>query len=192
MRDEVTSGCIDAGDPNGLLGVEPFPNGGFVNLGAYGGTAEASKSYFGEPICEDQLAGDINGDCRVDHADIDILLMHWLMKGNGLANLPPTITLLCPKDGDEFTYPAPILVQATASDPDGAVLRVKYTFEYRTANTRSTSGTTITDPTNNWAKEWSWSNLRHDGTYTVWAEVMDNEGAKTATPKVKVTLHPQK
>jgi hypothetical protein len=43
--DEVTSPCIDAGDPNSPVGDEPEPNGGRVNMGAYGGTGEASKSY---------------------------------------------------------------------------------------------------------------------------------------------------
>ena len=43
--DEVTSPCIDAGDPNSPVGDEPEPNGGRINMGAYGGTAEASKSY---------------------------------------------------------------------------------------------------------------------------------------------------
>jgi hypothetical protein len=42
--DDVTSPCIDAGDPNSAVAFEPFPNGGIVNMGAYGGTAEASKS----------------------------------------------------------------------------------------------------------------------------------------------------
>jgi phosphotriesterase-related protein len=42
--DEVTSPCIDAGDPNSPVGDEPEPNGGRINMGAYGGTAEASKS----------------------------------------------------------------------------------------------------------------------------------------------------
>ncbi len=42
--DDVTSSCIDAGDPNSLIGHEPFPNGGIINMGAYGGTPEASKS----------------------------------------------------------------------------------------------------------------------------------------------------
>jgi len=46
--DEVTSPCIDAGDPNTPIGDEPFPNGGIINMGAYGGTAEASKSYIEE------------------------------------------------------------------------------------------------------------------------------------------------
>lgn len=49
VRDEVTSACIDAGEPNAPIGSEPFPNGAVVNLGAYGGTREASKSHFGEP-----------------------------------------------------------------------------------------------------------------------------------------------
>jgi hypothetical protein len=44
MLDGVTSPCIDAGDPNCLVGDEPIPNGGHINMGAYGGTAEASKS----------------------------------------------------------------------------------------------------------------------------------------------------
>jgi len=42
--DDVTSLCIDAGDPNSPVGDEPEPNGGRINMGAYGGTAEASKS----------------------------------------------------------------------------------------------------------------------------------------------------
>jgi predicted outer membrane repeat protein len=44
VLDAVTSPCIDAGDPNSPVGDEPEPNGGRINMGAYGGTAEASKS----------------------------------------------------------------------------------------------------------------------------------------------------
>jgi hypothetical protein len=44
VADDVASPCIDAGDPNSPVGHEPFPNGGVVNMGAYGGTPEASKS----------------------------------------------------------------------------------------------------------------------------------------------------
>ena len=79
--DSNTSPCIDAGDPNSPIGLEPFPNGGYINMGAYGGTSEASKSYFGEPVCETIIAGDINGDCIVDFADVEILLQHWLENG---------------------------------------------------------------------------------------------------------------
>ena len=106
VRDEVTSACIDAGDPAAPIGLEPFPNGGIVNLGAYGGTSEASKSYFGEPVCETRIAGDINGDCKVDQTDMDILLLHWLTDAADLVNMPPTVTLTLPEDGEVYDYPA--------------------------------------------------------------------------------------
>jgi hypothetical protein len=47
-------------------------------MGAYGGTAEASKSYFGEPLCKTIIAGDINGDCRVDFGDFELIAFRWL------------------------------------------------------------------------------------------------------------------
>lgn len=42
--EHATSPCIDAGDPRNPVGHEPLPNGGIVNMGAYGGTDVASKS----------------------------------------------------------------------------------------------------------------------------------------------------
>jgi predicted outer membrane repeat protein len=78
VQDDITSPCIDAGDPNSPIGYEPFPNGGRINMGAYGGTAEASKSYFGKPVCTTIVAGDINGDCKVDILDLEIMMSHWL------------------------------------------------------------------------------------------------------------------
>ncbi|MEN6427354.1 MAG: C10 family peptidase [Phycisphaerales bacterium] len=44
ILDDVTSPCIDAGDPTTSYSKEPQPNGNRVNLGAYGGTDQASKS----------------------------------------------------------------------------------------------------------------------------------------------------
>jgi hypothetical protein len=44
VEDLVTSPCIDAGDPALPVGQEPQPNGSRVNMGAYGGTSQASKS----------------------------------------------------------------------------------------------------------------------------------------------------
>jgi hypothetical protein len=78
IKDDVTSPCIDAGDPASPIGYEPFPNGGIINMGAYGGTAEASKSYFGEPVCETIFAGDINGDCIINLRDFALMALHWL------------------------------------------------------------------------------------------------------------------
>jgi hypothetical protein len=42
--DEASSPCIDAGDPNISVGLERFQNGDRINMGAYGGTPEASLS----------------------------------------------------------------------------------------------------------------------------------------------------
>ena len=44
VKDDVTSPCVDAGDPKSDCSREPAPNGGRINMGAYGNTAEASKS----------------------------------------------------------------------------------------------------------------------------------------------------
>ncbi len=44
ISDDLTSDCIDAGDPGSAIGLEPNPNGSVINMGAYGGTTQASKS----------------------------------------------------------------------------------------------------------------------------------------------------
>ena len=49
-------------------------------MGAYGGTTEASKSYFGKPPCETIVAGDINGDCEINFRDFMFIGLHWLRK----------------------------------------------------------------------------------------------------------------
>lgn len=82
VYDDVTSPCIDAGDPMSPMGHEPFPSGGIINMGAYGGTDEASKSYFGEPPCETIVAGDINSDCEVNYLDFRLMALHWCEDNN--------------------------------------------------------------------------------------------------------------
>jgi len=81
VQDDATSPCIDAGHRNTALGLEPFPNGGVINIGAYGGTVEASRSYFGAEPCSTIMTGDINGDCKVDLQDLELLVSHWLWQG---------------------------------------------------------------------------------------------------------------
>ena len=44
VKDTVHSPCIDVGDPTSEYKNEPAPNGGRINMGAYGNTNEASKS----------------------------------------------------------------------------------------------------------------------------------------------------
>jgi len=190
VLDDQTSPCIDAGDPNGYLGAEPFPNGGYVNLGAYGGTAEASRSYFGKPVCENQLAGDINGDCIVDQTDMDILLSHWLEDSTQVVDIPPVVTMLSPADGAELTNPEPIELRAAASDPDGYIWYVSYTLE----GYSDSGGQTIVMGGNRESDDWvallDWSRIEHDTVFTITATATDNQGGKTTSAPITVTLHP--
>ncbi|MBI9019110.1 MAG: right-handed parallel beta-helix repeat-containing protein [Phycisphaerae bacterium] len=79
VNDDITSPCIDAGDPTSGVFNEPTPNGGKINLGAYGGTAKASKSPWGpEPYCTKYPKSDINNDCKVNLEDFMILASEWL------------------------------------------------------------------------------------------------------------------
>jgi len=63
VTDDVTSPCIDAGDPASDYSSEPQPNGSRINMGAYGNTTEASRS-------TTYLIGDVNGDCAVNVLDL--------------------------------------------------------------------------------------------------------------------------
>jgi len=73
VLDKVTSPCIDSGDPNSDYSNEPMPNGGRINMGAYGGTAYASmrEATIG-------FEGDFNQDGIIDIEDLIALVEMWL------------------------------------------------------------------------------------------------------------------
>ena len=74
VKDAVSSPCIDAGDPADTGWVnELWPNGRRIDIGAYGGTAEASLS--GHVI---GTAADLNFDDRVDIGDFAIFARGWM------------------------------------------------------------------------------------------------------------------
>ena len=62
VSDGDLSAAIDAGDPVDPVGSEPMPNGGIVNAGAYGGTAQASKTPPGEPKVEGAVTVTFDGE----------------------------------------------------------------------------------------------------------------------------------
>jgi parallel beta-helix repeat protein len=74
--DANTSLCIDAGNPGCPPANEPAPNGNRINMGAYGGTAEASKS----PESWAFLA-DLTNDHNVDGSDLGVFASYWLEAG---------------------------------------------------------------------------------------------------------------
>jgi len=72
VLDRVTSPCIDGGDPDDDVLDEPMPNGGRIDMGAFGGTPFASMSDI------KWLDGDINHDGRVNLVDLAMLAGNWL------------------------------------------------------------------------------------------------------------------
>ena len=71
--DDVTSPCIDAGDPNSDWAAELWPHGKRINMGAYGGTPQASMS-----LANLGNIADLNTDGFVHHADMTLLMGKWL------------------------------------------------------------------------------------------------------------------
>jgi len=78
VKDVLTSPCIDAGNPGYGLGSEPSdPNNLRINMGAYGGTVEASKT----PASWSLLA-DLTNDGTADFQDFTYLAADWLTEAN--------------------------------------------------------------------------------------------------------------
>jgi hypothetical protein len=77
VMDYVSSPCIDAGNPGCPLGDEPNDSNNVrINMGAYGGTAEASKS----PANGRNIA-DLTNDWAVDSNDLKVFVNYWLETG---------------------------------------------------------------------------------------------------------------
>lgn len=71
VLDRITSPCVDLGDPEHDPGYERVPNGGRINIGAYGGSAYASVS-------EWPIPGDLNRDGIVNMLDLAVLIGGWM------------------------------------------------------------------------------------------------------------------
>jgi phosphohistidine phosphatase SixA len=71
--DDVTSPCIDTGDPTSDWSAELWPHGTRANMGAYGGTFQASRS-----LSDVGNIADLNRDGIVDSADMSIMVDYWL------------------------------------------------------------------------------------------------------------------
>jgi hypothetical protein len=69
----VNSPCIDAGDPNSDWTAELWPHGKRINMGAYGGTPQASMS-----LSSAGNIADFNNDDFVNWKDLKLLGDNWL------------------------------------------------------------------------------------------------------------------
>ncbi len=76
-----TSPCINAGDPFADYSQEPAPNGARINIGAYGGTDEATSSDILRPV-----PSDADADLEVNLVDFAILANNWGLEGTSIQN----------------------------------------------------------------------------------------------------------
>jgi hypothetical protein len=67
--DDMNSPCIDVGDPNSDWTAELWPHGKRINMGAYGGTSQASMS-----LSDAGNIADLNNSDLVDYADLMLLV----------------------------------------------------------------------------------------------------------------------
>jgi parallel beta-helix repeat protein len=142
VLDRKTSPCIDGGDPAVDPSGEPMPNGGRINIGAYGGTVQASMS-------EWPIASDYNRDGRTNFEDLAVFCEEWLATfpwadGQAVPPEPEPEPDLAPPTPDPMVWDpsglphdvwigpdstfgwAVAMTSAVASDPSGPV---QYYFE---------------------------------------------------------------
>jgi len=80
IQDDMNSLCIDAGDPNSDWTAELWPHGKRINMGAYGGTPEASMS-----LSDAGNIADLDTDGWVGYGDMMLFTDKWLYEAVLLA-----------------------------------------------------------------------------------------------------------
>ncbi len=116
ILDNVTSPCIDQADPAESPRSERMPNGGRLNMGAYGGTAYASMS-------EWPLPADFNRDGIIDLYDSKVLSQNWLNRIDqsfsiSLVNFDDGVVVYTDKDT--------LLIEAQINGSEDRVDRVQF------------------------------------------------------------------
>ncbi len=91
-------------------------------------------------------------------------------------NQPPTVAITAPANQATFTAPATIALRASASDPDGSVVKVEF-FQ----------GTTKLGDDNVAPYQYDWANVAA-GSYTLTAKATDTSGASTISAPVTVIV----
>jgi hypothetical protein len=97
-----------------------------------------------------------------------------LMQPSG--NLPPTVVLTAPAEGESYTAPATITLTAIASDPENRMARVEF-YQGTTL-----LGTAMTTP---YSFTWAFVSA---GTYALSATAYDADGARATSASVNITV----
>lgn len=211
--DAITSPCIDAGNPGWLLEDEPTtipddPDNVWainlrINMGAYGGTAEASMPPHDATVLADitndgfvtardfsaaallwmtkgnNLPADLNRDKLVDIADLALLAKDWLKYRSGAS---PVVSIISPANGAllQKQQGDSIEIAADAWDFDGIVLKVEFFVD-------STQIGEDIDGSDGWKIDWQDFTM---GDYIITAKATDNSGVTTVSLPVIITVIP--
>ncbi|MBN2180621.1 MAG: S8 family serine peptidase [Sedimentisphaerales bacterium] len=208
--DNVTSPCIDAGNPGSPLNDEllttpddPTNKWGInirINMGIYGGTNEASLAPYGW-----NLPGDLTNDGNVNMKDFAAQIKSWPGTENELpgdlnkngtvdaADLtilakdwlvyikPPSVSIISPTQGSVFDGPSSdIDVQAEAWDENGSVVKVEFYADGVKIGEDS-------DASDGWKINWTEHAL---GEYFLTAKATDNGGITSTSDEVTVWIVP--
>jgi len=173
VLDDVTSPCVDAGDPNIQPAGERMPNGGRINQGAYGNTSQASMS-------EWPLKHDSSRNGMVNFVDFAQMADEWLDYLPWVYNESPEVSITYPEQGETVPYNTidPVIIEVDASDSDGSVVKVEF-FANGDKVAEDTSGY------DGWQGPW---HPVSDGDFTLTARAMDDEGASATSEAIDITI----
>jgi len=96
---------------------------------------------------------------------------------NPVPNIPPTVSITSPSNGNTFLAPASITINANASDADGSISKVEF---YEGANLLSID--------NSSPFSFNWTNIAA-GSYSLTAKAFDNLNASTTSASVNITVN---
>ena len=208
--DDVTSPCIDAGNPGSPLNDElpaipddPTNKWGInirINMGAHGGTSEASLAPHGWnlpgdltndgnvnmkdfaaqiqswPALEDEPPGDLNRNGDVDATDLTLLAKNWLKFIK-----PPFVNIIYPTPGTVIDGPSTnVEIQVDAWDLNGSIVKVEF---YADGVLIGQDG----DGSDGWKINWSQHSI---GEYVLVAKATDNGGIITTSDEVVIWIVP--
>ena len=131
----VTSTAIDAGDPTADYANEPSPNGSRLNLGAYGNSAEASRTPTGQPEATVEVVFP-GGEARpvaqvtmgLEDGDGYLATVHVVCSVNGVTLADKTFYRVA--NGEVLNLPSPNYL------PSGVMFDVAVTITAPAAETR--------------------------------------------------------
>jgi hypothetical protein len=208
--DEITSPCIDAGNPGSpldgeLLNIPDGPSNLWgtnlrINMGCFGGTDQASVPPHGW-----SLLADINNDGLVNSKDFAFLVQYWMksesrqpgdLDRNGTVNSadlalltedwlkyvkPPVVNIIKPQNNEVLVMqPADIDIEAVAKAVIGAVTKVEFFVNHRKI------GEDI-DGSDGWVANFS-QNAR--GTYILTVTATDSRGITATSSPVEIAIIP--